>query len=186
MILTNERLQTELNDARLILEKVAATDYLTGIANNRRFYETGEIEIQRANRFRHTLTLVMFDLDFFKLINDNYGHAAGDKVLIEIVAVCRRNLRSVDLFGRLGGEEFAVLLPHTDLEGAKTAAELLRTAVEGIQIETAPDEIIKVTASFGITELKIPIPTSKRFSTVPTRCFIKPKKAVATASPPTH
>ncbi len=154
LILTNERLQIELNAARTDLEKVAATDFLTGIANNRRFYETGENEIQRANRFQHTLTLVMFDLDFFKLINDTHGHAAGDKVLIETVAVCRRNLRSIDLFGRLGGEEFAVLLPHTDLEGAKTVAEILRAAIESIELEFAPDEFIKITASFGITELK--------------------------------
>ena len=154
LILTNERLQIELTAAQLDLEKVAATDFLTGIANNRRFYETGEIEIQRANRFQHTLTLVMFDLDFFKQINDTFGHAAGDRILIETVAVCRRNLRSVDLFGRLGGEEFAVLLPHTDLEGAKTVAELLRTAIERIEIEFTPAEIIKITASFGITELK--------------------------------
>lgn len=154
LILNNERLQIELNAAHSDLEKLAATDFLTGIANSRRFYETGEIEIQRARRFRHTLTLVMFDLDFFKRVNDTYGHAAGDKVLIEIVNVCRRALRSVDGFGRLGGEEFAVLLPHTDLEGGRTVAEILRTAIENIRIEISPDEIIRTTASFGVTELK--------------------------------
>ncbi len=154
LILTNERLQVELNAVRFDLEKLAATDFLTGIANNRRFYETGEIEIQRARRFRHNLTLVMFDLDFFKQINDRSGHAAGDKVLIEIAAVCRRTLRSIDIFGRLGGEEFAVLLPHTDLEGGKTVAEMLRAAIERMTIEIAPAEIIKITASFGVTELK--------------------------------
>jgi len=154
LILNNERLQIELNAAHSNLEKVAATDFLTGIANSRRFYETGEIEIQRAGRFQHTLTLIMFDLDFFKQVNDNYGHATGDKVLIEIVNVCRSALRSVDGFGRLGGEEFGVLLPHTDLEGGRTVAELLRTAIENIEIKAASAEIIRITASFGVTELK--------------------------------
>ncbi len=154
LILNNERLQIELSSAHSDLEKLAATDFLTGIANSRRFYEIGEIEIQRAGRFRHTLTLVMFDLDFFKRVNDTYGHAAGDKVLIEIVNVCRRALRSVDVFGRLGGEEFAVLLPHTDLEGGRTVAEILRTTIENIEIKAASAEIIKITASFGVAELK--------------------------------
>lgn len=154
LILNTERLQIELNQAQIELEKIAATDFLTGVNNSRRFYEIGEAEIRRARRFGNSLTLVMFDLDFFKRINDAHGHSAGDKVLIETVEICRRTLRTVDVLGRLGGEEFAVLLPHTDLEGGAIIAELLRQAIETAEIEVAAETAIKFTASFGIAELK--------------------------------
>lgn len=152
ILLNSERLQQELKATQTELETLAATDFLTGTTNNRRFYESGENEIQRARRFRHPLSLLMFDLDFFKRINDTYGHAGGDKVLKEVAAVCRRTLRNIDVLGRLGGEEFAVLLPYTDGAGARTIAEYLRVAIEETEIEFA-NEIIRVTASFGISEI---------------------------------
>ena len=150
--LNASRLHDELKDAQAELKKLATTDYLTGINNQRSFLEIGENEIKRAERFRHPLGVIMFDIDFFKRVNDEYGHAAGDEVLARIVGVCRNVLRVTDTFGRLGGEEFAVLLPHTDIDGAKTVAEYLRASIEMTQIGFAA-EIIKVTASFGVTEL---------------------------------
>ena len=154
MILNNERLRNDLQTAQAELEKIAATDFLTGINNNRHFYEIGETEIQRVKRFQSPLSLIMFDLDSFKQINDTHGHAAGDKVLVKVIETCRKKLRTIDIFGRLGGEEFAILLPNTDLEGGKTAAEHLRAAIEDTEIELTPAESVKVTASFGITQLK--------------------------------
>lgn len=155
MILSNERLRNDLQSAQRELEKIAATDFLTGINNNRRFYEIGENEIQRAKRFLYPMSLIMFDLDFFKRINDTYGHAAGDVVLFKVIEACRKKLRTIDVFGRLGGEEFAILLPHTDLKGGKTAAEHLRAAIEETEIKVTPEKTITVTASFGITQLNI-------------------------------
>lgn len=153
IILNSERMQKELQSVQVELEKLATTDFLTGINNNRSFFEISEKEISRARRFRHPLSIVMFDIDFFKRVNDEYGHATGDQVLVEIAGICHETLRVSDTLGRLGGEEFAVLLPHTDIDGAKTVAEYLRSAIEKAEIETASG-IIKVTASFGITELK--------------------------------
>lgn len=154
MILNNERLRDDLQTAQRELEKIAATDFLTGINNNRHFYEIGENEIQRAKRFLYPVSVIMFDLDLFKQVNDTYGHATGDIVLVKVIETCRKKLRAIDVFGRLGGEEFAILLPHTDLEGGKTAAEHLRAAIEQTEIEIAPQKTVKITASFGITQLK--------------------------------
>ena len=150
--LNANRLQSELKQTQAELEKLATTDFLTGINNNRRFFEIGKVEIQRARRFRYPLSVIMFDLDFFKQVNDELGHAAGDQVLIELTETCRKRLRVTDTFGRLGGEEFAVLLPHTAIKDAETVAEYLRTSVEEMEINHVSRKI-KITASFGIAEL---------------------------------
>lgn len=149
--LNGNRLYNDLEQAQSELEKIATTDFLTGINNQRNFFAIGEKEIQRAHRFRHPLGIIMFDIDYFKLVNDRYGHAAGDTVLIEIVKICRQTLRTTDVFGRLGGEEFGILLPHTDADGAQTVAEYLRSAIEATAI-ICGNEALRVTASFGITE----------------------------------
>lgn len=151
MILNNERLQQELNETKIKFEKLAATDFLTGINNMRRFFEIGEVEIHRARRFRHPLSLIMFDIDHFKKINDTYGHAAGDMVLTTIIDVCKFNLRELDTLGRLGGEEFGIVLPHTDIDVAKMVAGRLRRAFDETEIRILT-ETIRVTASFGVTE----------------------------------
>ncbi len=150
--LNTSRMHNELKQTQEELEKLATTDFLTGISNRRSFLEIGEGEIQRARRFRHPLSLIMFDIDFFKRVNDLYGHAVGDSVLVSIADVCRKILRVTDTFGRLGGEEFGILLPHTNIEGAKTIAEYIRAAAEESEIKFA-ENTIKVTASFGITEI---------------------------------
>ena len=150
--LNTNRLHKELKQTQRKLEKLATTDFLTGINNSRRFFEIGESEIRRAKRFRHSLSVIMFDIDFFKRINDEHGHAAGDEVLIEIAETCGKILRGTDTFGRLGGEEFGILLPHTGVVGAKSVAEYLRAALEEKEIKFA-DKHIRVTASFGVAEL---------------------------------
>lgn len=150
--LNGERTQQELKATQAELEMLATTDFLTGAANNRRFYEVAENEIHRARRYRHPLTVLMFDLDYFKRVNDTYGHAAGDAVLKRVAQICRETLRNIDVLGRLGGEEFAVLLPYTNSAGGRTVAEFLRSAIEDAEIECS-GATIQVTASFGMSEL---------------------------------
>ncbi|GBG15096.1 uncharacterized protein NMK_2699 [Novimethylophilus kurashikiensis] len=108
------------------LEYQAQTDALTGLNNRRHFMELAEREINRAKRYEESLTLFILDIDHFKKINDSFGHAAGDFVLKQLGQVCCNSLRSVDIAGRIGGEEFAVLLPETTLEEGKAVANHLR------------------------------------------------------------
>lgn len=140
-----------LDNARLhgIVKRQAVTDELTGLANRRSFRETLEIELSRAERFDNSLSLVVADLDDFKRVNDQYGHQVGDDVLRAFADVLRGRIRSVDLAARLGGEEFAVLLPETDLEGAEALAENLRAAVAELAVPVDSTDV-HVTASFGV------------------------------------
>ena len=152
MILNNQRMQNELLSVQGELEKLAGTDFLTGVNNSRRFFEIGESEIKRARRFRHSLSVIMFDIDFFKRVNDSHGHAGGDEVLIRVAEICKIALRNIDVAGRLGGEEFGFLLPHTTVGGAATVAQYLRSTIEDAEIKFS-GATIKITASFGIAEL---------------------------------
>ena len=152
VMLNSERLEVELKSAQVELQRLAETDFLTGIANNRRFFEAGEREIQRARRYGHPLAALMLDLDHFKKVNDTYGHAAGDKVLVEMTATVRNLLRDIDVFGRLGGEEFAILLPETDLAGGRATAERLRAAIAETAID-AGNRLLRTTISIGVTLL---------------------------------
>ncbi|MHB8770655.1 MAG: GGDEF domain-containing protein [Syntrophales bacterium] len=152
LMLNSERLEIDLKSAQVELRRLATTDYLTGIANNRCFFDQGEREIQRARRYGHPLSLLMFDIDLFKKINDTYGHAAGDQVLVSITSRCKNLLRDIDVFGRVGGDEFAILLPETDLAGGKATAERLRLAVAEREIE-AGAEVGRVTISIGVSQL---------------------------------
>ena len=140
-----------LENARLhgIVKRQAVTDELTGVANRRSFLETLDNELRRAQRFGSPLGLVFADLDNFKLVNDRYGHQAGDDVLRAFADVVRGRIREIDLAARLGGEEFAVLLPETDAAGARALAESLRAAVAELVIWIGPNAI-RVTASFGV------------------------------------
>jgi diguanylate cyclase (GGDEF)-like protein len=152
VMLNSERLEVDLKNAQVELQRLAETDFLTGIANNRRFFEAGEREIQRARRYGHPLAALMLDLDHFKKVNDTYGHAAGDKVLVAMTAAFGNLLRDIDVFGRLGGEEFAILLPETDLEGGRATAERLRAAFADTAVD-AGNTVLKVTISIGATLL---------------------------------
>ncbi|MBI5069126.1 MAG: diguanylate cyclase [Deltaproteobacteria bacterium] len=132
--------------------RLATTDPLTGVANRRRFLELLGMELDRARRFGDRAALLMLDVDHFKSVNDTHGHAAGDAVLQHLADLSRRSLRRIDLFGRLGGEEFAILLPGTDGAGARLLAERFRHAVADAPAQTGRGAIA-VTVSIGIAEL---------------------------------
>ena len=135
------------------LVRLANTDGLTGIANRRYFTDQLTQEVLRAERTEQPAAVMMIDLDYFKLVNDAHGHAMGDRVLQHFVAVARRSLRKIDLLGRLGGEEFAALLPGSGLEAALEAAERLRSALANTPMAIEGGEI-RVTVSIGVTLLR--------------------------------
>jgi diguanylate cyclase (GGDEF)-like protein len=132
------------------VEQQALVDGLTGLANRRLCTAALEKEVARAERFGEPLALVLADIDDFKRINDRWGHPTGDEVLKAFAATLHSSVREIDLAGRWGGEEFALLLPNTDLEGGRELAERVRRSLEAQEV-TAPDgEIVRVTASFGV------------------------------------
>jgi diguanylate cyclase (GGDEF)-like protein/PAS domain S-box-containing protein len=130
------------------LLRLATTDTLTGLYNRGHFFERCEDERERARRYGHPLACLMVDLDHFKQINDDRGHAAGDAVLVAVAGTLRSLLRVVDIGGRIGGEEFAILLPQTDLAGAAAFAERLRHAIAELDVATGSGRL-RVTASIG-------------------------------------
>lgn len=134
------------------LERLLTTDHLTGASNRAHFFQVAEAEFTRARRHRRPLSLVMLDADHFKRINDTAGHTAGDEVLQQIVREAKRTLRAADLIGRLGGEEFALLLPATTRQEAAAIAERLRVAIEQLPIETG-GQVLHATVSLGVAAL---------------------------------
>jgi diguanylate cyclase (GGDEF)-like protein len=132
------------------VKRQAITDELTQLSNRRRFTETLAVEVRRAERFGDPLSLVLADLDDFKQINDRYGHQAGDEVLRRFADVLRENVRDFDLPVRYGGEEFAVLLPETGLDGAEQLARRLQTALLRLRLPEIGGDRPPVTASFGV------------------------------------
>jgi diguanylate cyclase (GGDEF)-like protein len=134
------------------LRKRVTTDQLTGALTRSFFIESARREIERARRFDEPISLLVFDLDFFKSLNDKHGHAFGDLVLTAVGKRCLNELRASDFLGRLGGEEFAVVLPKTDFEAAVDTAERLLTAVRSEPVASRRLSCI-VTASFGVTSV---------------------------------
>lgn len=134
------------------LARLATTDPLTGVANRRRFLELLGMELDRVKRFGDPATVLMLDLDRFKRINDTHGHAGGDAVLLHLAGLSRLRLRRIDLFARLGGEEFGILLPRTDRAGALLFAESFRRQVADSPAPAAHGSIA-VTVSIGVAEL---------------------------------
>jgi diguanylate cyclase (GGDEF)-like protein/hemerythrin-like metal-binding protein/PAS domain S-box-containing protein len=132
------------------LVRQARTDGLTGLANRRYFLEQAEQELVRARRYDKPLSVLMLDLDEFKVINDAHGHQVGDEVLRTVSAVCRQVLRGVDIVGRMGGEEFAILLPETDTAQAGEVAERLRQNIASAGIALGQGGLLGVTASIGV------------------------------------
>ena len=132
------------------LERQAHTDFLTGVANRGHFFELAEQELARVQRYRHPLSLVMLDLDHFKEVNDTHGHEVGDRVLEALAATCRHVLREIDVVGRMGGEEFAILLPETAGPQAFEVAERLREAIALASIDIGAEQPLRVTASLGV------------------------------------
>jgi len=141
---------SELKQKEAALTRLASTDTLTGLANRRYFIEQLEAEMRRWLRSGNASALLMVDLDWFKQINDTWGHAAGDEVLRHFADVLRRSLRRIDLPGRVGGEEFAILLPGSSAEDALAAAERLRRNIENEPASTSFG-VISFTVSIGAT-----------------------------------
>lgn len=139
---------TRLTTEKAHLEKQATTDALTGIHNREKFDETLSLEVERARRYGTPLSLIMFDIDHFKDVNDAYGHQAGDAVLVQLSSLISENIRENDVFARWGGEEFMILAPGVNRESAAQLAEKLRLLVE----ESACPTVGHITISFGVTE----------------------------------
>lgn len=133
------------------LHRMAMRDHLTGALSRRSFEIAAGTELDRFHRHARPCTLVLFDLDHFKHLNDRFGHAVGDQVLARVSAMCLSSRRRNDALGRIGGEEFALLLPETDLPQALIVAERLRQDIAALHL--LPDRAAIVTASFGVAAL---------------------------------
>ena len=145
-----EREVHERQQAQAQLLELATTDSLTGLRNRRYFMHRAGEEFERARRYRLPLALLMLDADHFKAINDRYGHPIGDQVLQALARRGQELLRDVDLFARIGGEEFAILLPQTDLDAARVVAERLRQQIANMPIATDQGPL-SLTISLGLT-----------------------------------
>lgn len=132
------------------LEQMATHDALTGCVNRGTIDALLAHALQRGQREGSPVAFAMFDLDHFKQVNDRHGHRAGDEVLRQVASTVRARLRASDVFGRVGGEEFALLLPATDLPGARRLADGVRTAVEALRVPTAEGSAVGVTLSIGV------------------------------------
>jgi diguanylate cyclase (GGDEF)-like protein len=148
---------TQIANIRLCekLSSLAVTDALTGIFNHRFFQEGLNVEILRAQRYKHSLSLIIFDIDGFKSYNDRYGHLEGDRVLKNVAQEIRKNVRQVDIICRYGGDEFVVILPSTHAKGAKFVAEKVRNSVATLDLlNVESHKVIRVTLSGGVAEFK--------------------------------
>ncbi len=136
----------------LDLARLAATDPLTGLPNRRYLEQTAKIELDRVRRFGGAASVIMLDVDHFKVVNDTYGHAFGDEALRCLARTCKSSLRQMDVFARYGGEEFVILLPGTTEAAAIGVAEKLRVSLADMPVSDGRDEIL-MTASFGVAGL---------------------------------
>ena len=147
---------TDITERKLLEEELirqARLDYLTGVCNRRHFMERAERELRRAVRYGGPLSLFMLDVDHFKQINDCYGHKVGDAVLKALASSCEATLRTVDILGRIGGEEFAVLLPETDSAYAIEVAERLRENIAQVNVPLEGGQSVKFSVSIGVSSM---------------------------------
>jgi diguanylate cyclase (GGDEF)-like protein/PAS domain S-box-containing protein len=147
---------TEISDRIKLLQEVqrlANQDPLTSCYNRRHFMTLATQELQRAVRYRRPLSCLMLDLDRFKDFNDLYGHQIGDQLLCSLVDLCQSQLRSVDILGRYGGEEFVFLMPETLQPGALQAADRIRAGIENLRLETSAGKL-SVTVSVGVASME--------------------------------
>ncbi|MDH3685220.1 MAG: diguanylate cyclase [Myxococcales bacterium] len=147
------RLQHELLHKNEMLERLSTTDALTGLRNRRFLTDILSVEFLRSRRFELPLSVVMLDLDHFKAVNDQHGHAAGDAVLRAVGDRLAAILRGSDHGGRYGGEEFLMVIGSTDLEGALVCAERLRSSIEECEVRIDDGSVLKVTASLGVAAI---------------------------------
>lgn len=140
-----------IQNARLFetMQRLSITDDLTGLHNRRHFFELGRREFRRFRRFDYSLAAIMLDIDHFKEVNDTYGHRLGDQVLASVAQRCAESIRDIDILGRYGGEEFAILLPETSLRAAGQSAERLRQSMHATAIPTAQGPL-QLSVSLGV------------------------------------
>jgi two-component system, cell cycle response regulator len=151
-VLRERELTEERNRMMEKLQTLAITDGLTGLYNSRHFYTQLELEVDRASRYRHNLSMLLIDIDHFKDFNDSYGHLEGDKVLARFSLVLKSCLRTNDAAYRYGGEEFTVILPETGAEEARTVAQRIRAALEAEVFSPNPGRPVSKTISIGVTQ----------------------------------
>ena len=151
-VLKERQLSTERTRMMQKLQKLATTDGLTKLYNSRSFYSQLELEVDRYNRYKHPLSLLLLDIDNFKEFNDNFGHLEGDKVLVRFSQIIKSCLRTNDSAYRYGGEEFTVILPETNGDEAKTVAQRIRSSLETEKFKPIPDRNAKITISIGVTQ----------------------------------
>lgn len=143
-------LRWRLDQAEKQRRRQALTDTMTGLGNQRAFEKSAERELMRAERTGSPLSMVIFDIDNFKAINDTQGHTIGDRVLLAIAHCCSVVRRRIDTLARYGGDEFVLLLPETDLQGARIVAERLRQRIAALKIPGEGGGMVMVTCSFGV------------------------------------
>jgi polar amino acid transport system substrate-binding protein len=153
IIITNRRLKVEIKKRKIIeqeLHKIVNTDVLTNIYNRRKIESLINLEIEHSNKYAKDLSIIFFDIDDFKEINDTYGHKIGDKILINLSKVVSSTIRKNDHFGRWGGEEFIVILPNTDIKKAKEIAEKIKNTIYSYDFEINKN----ISCSFGVTQFQ--------------------------------
>ncbi len=143
----------KLLEKALQIQLMATTDDLTQVANRRYFFQQVDIEIKRGRRSGREATVLVLDIDFFKTINDTYGHDVGDIVLKTVAHTCKNCLRITDILARMGGEEFAIFAPETTLEDGQVLAERIRRTIEMLEIELFEGTTVKVSISVGVAKL---------------------------------
>jgi two-component system, cell cycle response regulator len=153
-------------------EEQAFTDHLTGLANRRRFERQLEREVTRTLRYSRPFCLVLLDIDNFKGVNDTYGHEAGDEAIRQLSKTLQAGTRGIDLAARIGGEEFAVILPETEFEGGAETAERLRRAIS----ETEIPSVGRITASFGVAEFPLCAATGRELIAVADAAMYEAKR----------
>ena len=154
--LGNQALEREIDERqreRTELEKLATTDALTGLYNRRHLFTLGEYELEKSLQEDIPISMILLDIDNFKLVNDNFGHAIGDRVLIEIAKTLTRNARAGDICCRYGGEEFVILLPNTSLAAGQDVAERIRKVISTTPLQIDGPEV-RITASLGVAQVE--------------------------------
>jgi diguanylate cyclase (GGDEF)-like protein len=145
-----KKLLIDIEDKSFLLEEISKMDSLTPAMSRVETLSRTDLEIKKAFRSKKPISFLMLDIDHFKLVNDTYGHPIGDEVLISLVSRCLEVLREIDIFGRVGGEEFLVILPQTEKQEAMNAAERLRSRIENTACHTSTGKEIFITISIGI------------------------------------
>lgn len=145
--------ENKLKIAKENADKLAHTDFLTKIRNRRAFFREGIQVLNLAKRYYHSTSIIMMDIDYFKQVNDAYGHSIGDKVLIEFSETIRKNIREVDILGRIGGEEFALILPESTIDEALKITEKLRQRISNMNFDNIAHQLA-ISSSFGVATAK--------------------------------